>query len=129
MSIGQKSVVGAFILAGVATFVFGVLIMIRVITGEWLFTNVYDTVTAFMLLMFMAGPFVAIAGVYAWRRADSEGRDTKRAQTMIVAGTLGIAGFGAVMWWTIIGPVIAIAIAAYWAYKIGQWRGGAPRAA
>lgn len=48
---------------------------------------------------------------------------------MIVAGTLGIAGFGAVVFWTLIGPVIAIAIIAYWAYKIGQWRGGDPRAA
>ena len=129
MSIGQKAIVGAFIFLGVATVYFGVMILVPGINDDWLFEDLGDTVLDLMALLSMFGPFVAIAGVYTWRRADAEGRSTRNARVMIVAGTIGIAGLAAVMWWTIIGPIIAIAIVAYWAYKIGQWRGGAPRAA
>ena len=129
MSIGQKSVVGAFIALGVATLVFSVLMFINGIADGWLFTDIGDTVEGLALLAFMGGPFLAIAGVYAWRRADADDRSTKNARVMIVIGTLGIAGLGAFMYWTAVGPIIAIAIVVYWAYKIIRWRGDGPKTA
>ena len=48
---------------------------------------------------------------------------------MIVVGTLGIAGFAGILFWTIVGPIIAIAIIAYWVHKIDEWQNGDPRAA
>ena len=62
-------------------------------------------------------------------RANAEGRSTKRARVMIVVGTLGIAGFAGILFWTIIGPIIAVAIVTYWVRKIRDWRGDTPRAA
>ena len=126
LSLGQKTVVGAFIVLGVATLVFGALLLINGIVDEWLFTDTKDTVEGLLLLAFMGGPFVAIAGVYAWRRADADGRSANKARGMVVTGTLGIAGLAGWMYWTIVGPVITVAIVAYWVYKIMRWRGGAP---
>ena len=125
MSIGEKLLVGAFFILGVATLVFGLLILISGV-GDWLFTDTRDTVEGLVILTFMGGPLVAIAGVYAWRRADADGRSTKRARLMIVVGTLGMAGVAGYMYWTIIGPVIAFAIVAYWVYKIMRWRVASP---
>ena len=124
MSIGQKSTVGAFIVLGVATLVFGAGMLVTGSEQKWLFTNIGDTIEALLLIVFMAGPFVAIAGVYTWRRADAEGRSTKRGRGLIVAGTLGIAGLAGFMYWTLIGPLITVAIIAYWVVKIRGWRGG-----
>ena len=129
MSFGQKSVIGAFIVMGIATLVFGLAIFFNGIAQGWLFTDIRDTVEGLVLLSFMGGPFVAIGGVYAWRRADSDGGSTKWARVMIVAGTLGIAGLAGFMYWTVVGPVIALAIVAYWVYKVRRWRSVAPSAA
>ncbi len=129
LSTDGKVVVGTFVVLGVAAFVFGLLKLVDGIVDEWFFTSTQDTVKGLLLLAFTAGPCVAIAGVYAWRRADAEGRSLKRARAMIVAGTLGIAGMGAVIWWTIIGPVIAIGIVLFWAVKIQDWRDDTPRPA
>lgn len=120
MSIGQKSVVGAFVVLGVAVVVFSIIIFITGIVDGWLFSDPFDTVMGLLLLVFTIGPFVAIAGVYAWRRADAEGRSVDTARKMIVRDTLYIAGMGGLMFWTII---------AYWASEIRDWQGGAPRAA
>ena len=128
ISIGQKAVVGAFIALGIATLVFGLSMFINGIADNWLFTDIRDTVEGVVLLAFIGGPFVAIGGVYAWRRADADGRSTKWARAMIVVGTLGIAGLAGFMYWTFVGPVIALAIVAYWVYKIRRWRSIAPRA-
>jgi hypothetical protein len=130
MSVNQKLVVGAFIVLGVTALFFTSMLVVSGIDDGWLFSNGWDTVLGLIWLALGGGPFVAIAGVYAWRRADSEGRSTKNARIMIVVGTLGIAGVAGMMWWTVVGPVIAIAIIAYWVDKIGHWRGGdTPRAA
>ena len=129
LSIGQKTVVGAFIVLGVAAVVFSVMIIINGIVDGWLFSGVFDTILSSLLLIFMTGPFVALAGVYAWRRADAEGRSTKNARVMIVVGTLGIAGAAGTMFWTIIGPMIAVGIVAYWVHKISKWRNDTPRPA
>lgn len=130
MSVEQKWTTGTFFVLGVAAIVFTALLIQGGIHGEWLFTNVLDTILGLFWLVLGLGPFVAIAGVYAWRRADAQGRSTKKARIMIVVGTLGIAGVAAMMWWTLIGPLVAIAIIAYWVRKIGHWRNGdSPRAA
>jgi len=94
MSIGQKSVVGAFVVLGIATMVFGVLLGTNGIVDGWLNDSPLDAVYEVLILASMIGQFVAVAGVYAWRRADSEGRSTKKTRSMIVVGTLGIAVLG-----------------------------------
>ncbi len=124
MSTNQKWTVGAFIFLGVAALVFSVMLVVNGIDQGWLFSSPWETVLGLIWLVFALGPFVAIAGVYAWRRADAEGRSTKRARVMIVVGTLGMAGLAFWMYWTIIGPIIAIGIVAYWVHKIRGWRGG-----
>ena len=129
LSIGQKSVVGAFILLGMATLVFGVMMFVDGIVNERLFNDADGMAKGLLLPLFTVGPFVAVAGVYAWRRADAEGRSTKRARVMIIVGTLGIAGVAGLIYWSIIGPVIAVGIVAYWVHKIRDWRGDTPRPA
>ena len=129
LSNNQKTIVGAFFVLRIATLVFGVLLIIGGMTQDWLFNDMSNTIMDLMMVVFMVGPFVAVVGVYAWRRADAEGRSTKNARTLIVVGTLGIAGMAGFMWWTIVGPTIAIGIVAYWANKIGQWRSDPPRLA
>jgi len=129
LSISQKSIVGIFILLGLATIIFGVMLSINGIDQGWLFHNPGETFEGLLLIAFTAGPLVAFAGVYAVRRAVSEGRSTNRARAIIVVGTLCIAGLGAWMYWTLVGPIIAVGIVAYWINKIGQWRSGPPRAA
>jgi len=129
LSNNQKTIVGVFFVLGIATLVFGVLLIIGGITQDWLFNDMSDTIMGLMMVIFMVGPFIAVAGVYAWRRADAEGRSTKNARTLIVVGTLRMAGMARFMWWTIVRPIIAIGIVAYWANKIGQWRSNPPRVA
>ena len=88
------SVVGAFMVLGIATMVFGVLLGTNGILDGWLNDSPLDVVYGVLILASMIGQFVAVAGVYAWRRADSEGRSTKKTRSMIVVGTLGIAVLG-----------------------------------
>ncbi len=94
MSIGEKSVVGVFAVLGIATVVFGVLLGSNGIVDGWLNDSPLDFFYGVLILASIIGQFVAVAGVYAWRRADSEGRSTKKARSMIVVGTLGIAVLG-----------------------------------
>jgi uncharacterized membrane protein YhaH (DUF805 family) len=124
MSGNQKMAVGAFVFLGVNAIIFSVMLVVNGIDQGWLFNNPIETVLGLIWIVFGLGPFIALAGVYSWRRADAERRSTKKARTMIVAGTLGIAGVAGMMWWTILGPIIAIAIVGYWVEKIGQWRNG-----
>ena len=129
MSTDQKTVVGAFIFLGVAALYFTVMLVVSGINDGWLFTDVSDTTLGLVWLVLALGPFVAIAGVYTWRRADAEGRNTKWGRGLIIAGTLGIAGFAGYLWWSVVGPVIAVAIIAFWVVKIRHWRSDAPWAA
>ena len=126
LSFSQKATVGTFIALGIATLALGVMIFKSSITSDWFFNDMSDTIMGLMMMVFMVGPFIAVAGVYAWRRADAEGRSTKNARTLIVVGTLGIAGMAGFWWWTVVGPIIAIGIIAYWVNKIGEWRGDPP---
>ena len=129
MSIGQKSIVGAFILLGLLTVNFSVMLIVSGISDRWLFSDTGDTIMGLIWLVFSAGPFVAVAGVYAWRRALAEGRSTRNARILIVTGTLGMAGVAAMMWWTVVGPLIAIVVVMYWVNKILKWRSDSPRSA
>ncbi len=129
VSTGQVMAAGAFIFLGVASEILGVMIVVNGISEGWLFSNMTDTIVPLLVMVFMAGPFVAIAGVYAWRRASTHGRSThgrstRKARATIVAGTLGIAGVFGLMAWTVVGPAIAILIIFFWVYKIQSWRNG-----
>jgi len=65
LSNNQKATVGAFIFLGIATLVLGVLLIKSGITQDWLFNDMSDTIMGLMMMVFMVGPFVAVAGVYA----------------------------------------------------------------
>ena len=56
----------------------------------------------------MIGPFISLAGVYTLRRAEAEGRSPTPGRVLVVSGMAGIALMGAMFWWTIIGPAIAL---------------------
>ncbi len=126
VSVGQKAIVGVFAVLGILTVFFGISILVTGITDGWLFEDLDDTVLAFFTTLSIPGPLVAGAGVYVLRRARAEGRSPTRGRAMIVVGTSGIALLAAVMWWTVVGPVIALAIVIYWAWKIRGWSGGQP---
>lgn len=70
----------------------------------------------------LIGPFVALAGLYDLERAGSEQRSANRGRTLVVAGTVGIALLSGALFWTIIGPLIAVAILVYWGWKIPTWK-------
>ncbi|MDA1095761.1 MAG: hypothetical protein O3B84_00675 [Chloroflexi bacterium] len=123
-SVGQKSVIGVFTVLGVLTVLFGTLIVQSGIADGWLFSDLGNSVMSVLVFTSIAGPFVAVAGVYAWRRADAEERSTKNARVMVVVGTLGISVLSFLMYWTIVGPIIGAAIVAYWVYKVRGWRTG-----
>lgn len=125
MSFGQRSAVGVFIVLGVASVFFALALGV---SGDG-FNGWQDIAFGLLALMGIVGPIISIAGVYAWRRANAEGRSTKKAQTLIIVGTLGIAGLAGMMYWTLIGPLIAVAVVTYWIFKIRNWRGENRRAA
>jgi hypothetical protein len=92
-------------------------------SGGWSATDdgLYGALLMLGVLAGLVGPFVALGGVYALRRATAEGGSPKRGRTLIVAGTGGVALLMGAVYWTVIGPIIAIAIVVYWAVRIPMW--------
>ena len=92
--------------------------------GGWSATDdgLYGAVLMLAVLTGLAGPFVALGGVYVLRRATAEGGSPKRGRGLIIAGTGGIAFLGGAVYWTVIGPIIAAAIVVYWVRRIRVWR-------
>ena len=74
----------------------------------------------------LAGPFVSLAGVYTLRRAEEEGRSPTPGRALVVSGMAGIALLMGMMFWTIIGPIIALGLVVFWALKIREWSRPAP---
>ncbi len=103
---------------------FALLMTIGLITDQWSATDdgFFGALLAAAVVAGLFGPFVALGGVYLLRRAVAEGRSPDRARALIVAGTVGIAFLGGAMFWTVIGPIIAIAILAYWSRQLREWR-------
>ncbi len=124
---GSRTLVFAAVVA-VLSIVMGILMLVGLSQGNWSADDAVGAFYVFAMLAGIAGPFVAVAGVHALRRAEAEGHSLTRSRTLLVAGTVGVALLGGAVWWTIIGPLIAIGILWFWAVKIGEWRGDRPAA-
>ena len=65
---------------------------------------------------------VALVGLEDLRRAHKEQGSLTRGRSLLVAGTCGIALLAGAVYWTVFGPVVAVAIVVYWVVKIREWR-------
>ena len=112
---------GMMVLGGLAIFS-GVGALIGLAEGSWSLNDGADFVLLLALLAGLAGPFVALLGAYQLRRAEAENRPRTAGRVLLVAGTLGIAAIAGAVWWTIVGPIIAVGIVLYWLVRLGGWR-------
>ena len=119
---GSGTLVVAAVVA-VLSIVMGVLMLIGLSEGSWSADGAVGAFYVFAMLAGIAGPFVAVSGVQALRRDQAEGRSLRRSRAQLVAGTLGVALLGGAVFWTIVGPLVAIGILWFWTVKIGEWRG------
>ena len=114
----------------VLSIVMGILMLIGLSQGSWSLDDAggpaIGAFYVFATVAGIAGPLVAVVGVHALRRAQAEGHSLTRSRTVLIVGTLGVALLGAALFWTIIGPLIAIGILWFWAVKISAWRGEPP---
>ena len=122
-SFTSKAVLSGMTILGGLSVLAGVGLMIGFAEGSWSLDDEGGYGVAFFVAVIagLIGPFAALAGVYEVRRAHVEGRSQTTGKTLVVAGTLGIAAIAGAMWWTIIGPVLAVAIVAYWVLQLGGW--------
>ena len=122
----QRLTMATWGLIGLLSIVMGILMLVGLSQGNWSAGDAIGAFYVFAMIAGIAGPFVAIAGVHALRRAEAEGQSLTRGRSLLVAGTLGVALVGGAIWWTIVGPLIAIGIVWYWAVKISEWRRDRP---
>ncbi|MCZ6544702.1 MAG: hypothetical protein O6913_03230 [Chloroflexi bacterium] len=125
----QRLTVIVFGLFGFLSLLMGVGMVVGLTHGNW---DVSSDSALFSGLLFagtiagLIGPLVALVGVYALRRAQADGAPLTIPRGLLIVGTGGIAFFGAAVWWSIVGPIIAVAILAFWAVQIARWRGEPP---
>ena len=105
----------------VLSIVMGILMLVGLSQGNWAADDAVGAFYVFAMLAGIAGPFVSLAGIYAQRRAEAAGSSSTAGRVLVVSGMAGIALLGGAMYWTIIGPVVALAIVGYWAPKILEW--------
>ena len=115
-SVGTKAFVTFVGITGVLAMVLGVIFIWQGITEGWPHTVAFGIVGLVGLPIVLAGVLIAS------RCPFNLGRSFGRSFT--VAGTLAIGTLAAVMWWTIIGPVVALAIISFWAVQFLQWAQG-----
>ena len=130
MAFGSTAFFRVVAILAALSLLFAVLMTIGLITDQWSATDdgFGGALLAAAVAAGLLGPFVALGGVYVLRRAGAEGRSPSRGRALIVAGTAGIAFLGGAMFWTVIGPIIAIAIVVYWTRQIRDWRQEQPAA-
>ena len=116
---GQFIAVFSFLFLGIAATVFGLTTLITGIVQHRLFDDLWSSFLGVSILAFVLGPFIAVTGAYAWRRAHSADRDTKRSRAMVVAGTLAIVGLALMMVWPVLGATAMTPLAVYWI--IASW--------
>ena len=111
---------------GVLSIATGIGFLVGLSQGNWSADDPLGALFVLAIITGIAGPFVAVVGLYALRRAQAEGQRLTRPRALLVGGTVGVALLGGAVFWTIVGPLIAIGILGYWAVKIGEWRGERP---
>jgi len=130
-SFTSKAFFGGMTLLGGLSVLAGVGLMVGFAEGSWTLDDDggYGAIFLLAVIAGLVGPFAALAGIYEMRRAQAEGRSQNTGKTLVVVGTLGIAAIAGAMWWTIIGPLLAVAIVAYWMLQFGGWPRQQPPAA
>jgi len=128
-SFTSKAVFGGIVILAGLSVLAGVGLLIGLAEGSWSLDDDggYGVVFFLAVIAGLIGPFAALAGAYEMRRAQAEGRSPSTGRTLVVVGTLGIAAIAGAMWWTIVGPLVAAAIIAYWMLQFGGWPGGSHR--
>jgi MFS family permease len=128
MTSGRRAVVGVVVILSALSVLMGAALIGGLFAGGWSATDdgLYGALLLLGVLAGLIGPFVALSGVYVLRRATAEGRSPNDGRTLIVAGTGAIAFFSGVVFWTVIGPIIAGAIVVYWVRQIRLWRNEQP---
>ena len=123
MTFGRRALVGVAVILSALSVLMGAALIGGLFSGGWSATDdgLYGALLMLGVLAGLIGPFVALSGVYVLRRATAEGRSPKLGRTLIVAGTGGIALISGAVYWTVIGPIVAIAIVVYWAVRIPMW--------
>jgi hypothetical protein len=114
---------------GLLSIVMAAGLLTALASGDWQIDDSASIVAFFGIsgvLAGIVGPFVALAGLYVLRRAQTEQRSLTPARTLLIAGTGGIALFGVAVWWTIVGLAVAAGITIYWTLKLGDWRDERP---
>ena len=122
-SLRRKALVGLTVVVAGLSLMTGVGMTVGLFIGGWSLTDgvIIGPIYLLGVIGGLAGPFVALAGVYLIRQAESEGRSLTRGRTLLVAGMGGIALLALLVFWTIIGPIIAVVLAVYWVRKVRSW--------
>ena len=123
MPFGSRAIVGVAVILGALSVLMAVSLTIALLTAPWHHSE--DPLFLAAVVAGLVGPFVALGGVYVLRRAAVEGDSPGRGRALIVAGTCGIAVLGGAMsHWTVVGPIIAVAIVLFWLVRIVGWSRG-----
>ena len=116
-SAGTKAFAAFIGITGILAMVFGAIFVWQGISERWPHTLAFGVVG-------IGGLPVALAGlVIATQCPLRSGRAI--GTTLTVAGTLAIGTLAGAMYWTILGPAIALVIVSFWVYQVLQWAQGA----
>ena len=113
---------------GLLSITLGIVFLAGGLEGPWSVDDAFFEFTLLAVITGIVGPFVAVLGLYALRRAQAEGESLTRPRLLLIGGTGGVALLGGAAFWTILGPLVAIGIVGYWIVKIAEWRGERPLA-
>ena len=116
----RGTVIG-FTLIGLMGVAAGFAMLEGLLRDAWSLNDATGPALFVAMITGIIGPFISLAGIYTLRRAEAEGRSPTPGRVLLVSGMAGIALMGAMFWWTIIGPVIAVGLVVYWAIKIHGW--------
>ena len=118
----SRATVVAAVVFGLLSLIVSVAMTVGLFTGGWSADDPLGVLYVAAVIAGFVGPFVALWGVRELRHAEAEGRSADRGRKLIIVGTVGIALVGAAVFWTIIGPIIAVAIVVYWVRKTRDWQ-------
>ena len=91
-------------------------------SDSWSIDDGYGILLLIAVVAGLAGPLAALAGAFELRRAQAVNRSQTTGRVLLVAGTLGIALLAGTMFWTVIGPIVAVGIVVYWLMRLNVWR-------
>ncbi len=125
MTFGSKAIAGVGVIVGALSLLMGVWGTSELFTASWHHSGEPLAVAA--VVAGVVGPLVALGGVYVLRRAAAEGRGPGRGRALIVTGTSSMVFLlGWMSHFTVVGPIIAVAIVLFWLVRIVAWSTGWP---